>query len=440
MAIVEKINCPDCGSNSTFKTIDGNYKCNYCQGTFIVKEEPQPIKNETYHITSRETYSQTDQDARSKVMRKTLIGAIAAVMVSSLLGLFVFNKSGQSYSNSSSQTKSSYWEEPSVFAYKVLSGSKGTVAWLMTSQQAKMDSVSYILKIMDVKSSRIIKEVPFYKTITYNESFKVSSKIANRFWQYNDIAYAYSEEGGFVGYDIYTYKEIVNMETLQKQFPELKNGISEFQEMNYKNAFKLVTNTAEEYVYYPLTNSIVSKDEDDKSYQTQKVVIEQLYVSDDKQPHIYLMKSKVDKTRDELKISSTVVSGLEESNNLWYKKSFDISSFKKVNDNSYFRALPLCRYNSNLVLMYTSTLAKNATLIIESIDSNGNSTWILKDTVLQHLINNTFADNLYCEFYANQSEVIMNHSNAYAKTISIDLVKGKINWTIDPKILFNNNK
>lgn len=36
MAEVNIINCPSCGSNSTFKTSTNNYACNYCQSKFVI--------------------------------------------------------------------------------------------------------------------------------------------------------------------------------------------------------------------------------------------------------------------------------------------------------------------------------------------------------------------------------------------------------------------
>lgn len=431
MSIVQKINCPDCGSNSTFKTIDGNYKCNYCQGTFIVNE---PSKNKIeipFNKENIDTYHLKNQN--NPVLLKYILfftfGLVA--LIGGIVAFSVLKSTGNS---SNKNIIIDDWQAPTIFTYKVLSGSKGSLIFLVTNQQkTKIDSVRYFLKVINPKTLAVIKTIQLYKTVTWQESFNFEKKVGVRFWQYGNLAFSFSEENGLKAYDIYSLKEELNNDILKQKFPELNNGIAEIQDLSYKKAFKFITNNAEEFIYYPLNNVLKTKEDDDNAYKTDGTVKEQLYVSDGKQPSIYKMKSLVHESRDALTLYNSMVTELEQKDNNWYKKSYEIDDFIRVNETNYFKSMPFCRYNSNLVLMYTSSMAKSADVIIESVDTNGKTVWQLKDTVFQYLKTNLFSDKLYCEFCVNQSELIINTSNANENTISINLNNGKINWILNPK-------
>jgi DNA-directed RNA polymerase subunit RPC12/RpoP len=435
MSVVEKIQCPACGSNSTSKIEGHNYSCNYCHSNFMIKEEVKPKNNVDTFKEQIEEYRLTQQN--NPALLRSIVIFISLIVFS--IGGYVAFSISRGVESGNSTTSTNFWQNASIFSYKAFTGSKGAVAWIIQYQQGnRLDSVKYVLTIIDPKTTKVLKQVPFYKTITYQESFSLDKKVGTQFKQYNDIAYCYSEGQGFLGYDIYTFNVVVNTEILQKQFPELKNGIAGCEEMAYKKAYKLMTNTAEEFIYFPITNSLITKEVDDNAYKTDAHEKEQLYLSDGKKTGIYLIKSKVHGTRDELTVSNSLVEELEKDDNSWYKRSYGIIDFKSINTTAYFKAFPFIRTNTNIIFMYTPTLALTAPITIESVDNTGKTTWQLKDTILKAINNFANYDHLYCDYTANERELIINSANAHAKSISIDLITGKINWVIDPeKMKFN---
>ena len=127
------LQCPTCGSGSTTKRLDGSYDCNYCHSTFVVEEQHQEVP---FTKVNFESYGLQNQ-GNPILLRKVLFfvfGLVFLVGIAVSISIWTVASKGQSGLLSS---EFSSWQEESIYAYKALSGSQGSVIWLITTQQGK---------------------------------------------------------------------------------------------------------------------------------------------------------------------------------------------------------------------------------------------------------------------------------------------------------------
>jgi hypothetical protein len=446
MSHVTQIQCPSCGANSTFKKPDGTYHCNYCQGTFEV-EEDQP-KNDFKEQKKKELLELLQK--QQKVSKEDILNTIKAsqpevaaagkklgciitvVTLTFVAGIlsFVFFKVNKSMKESGIDIFSD-WQSKSLSGYQCYLGSKGPVAWQIYSQSRnKLDSAKYTIKIVDPATQKVLEEKLQVPVMTWKESFQVEKQVSSQFFQMGDIAYNVSEDNGLVGYDIYTYDVKEDEESLSKKFPELKSGISKADYMWNKDAFSITNNNGKEYVYYPESNQLIAKQDDDNDRHQDTLTSTDVYLSDNKQAEAYLIRVRGDKKNPGYDVRSGIVEDYPERKD-HYKRSYHIYSLQKLSGKVYFRALPMARYQNNLIVLYTDNLSKKAKIHLESIGTDGNPKWTNTDAILQDL--KTTSDKIHCEFHSNGNLLILNVSSPKRKTICFDLASGKLLWTYSPE-------
>lgn len=426
MSAVKQIQCPACGANSTFKQVDGSYRCNYCQSTFELKEN---LKKPQLQRTTV-TFDKTDLKPVKRGCGLSIVMA-AISMIGVGVAVFINFKNNPAIAEGV-ESMFTEWQKPSLNIYQSFVGSKGPVIWEISSQtRNKLDSARYSIEIIDPKTKTVLVTKPVFETMTWTESFDFGKKLNNQFFQLGDIAYNCSEENGLIGFDIYSFDIVVNDETLAKKFTELNSGISKADFMWYKKAFNITTNKGKDYVYYPETELIRTKDKDDNSYNKDTITDTKVYLSDEKQAQLYLMQRKHDKTRDELKVDKGVVEGFEK-NKSFYSRSYNIRILKKLNDRVFFKAEAIMRTNDALVFVYVDDLSKKAKVHLECVDKNGNTKWKNSDEILQELKNNN-SDNLSFEHRANEDFLTISLWGAKRKTHCFDLKTGKLLWSYSPE-------
>jgi hypothetical protein len=445
MSHVTQIQCPSCGANSTFKRTDGTYMCNYCQSTFEVTEDQPKFdpkgqkKKELLDLLQNQQRVNKDdilnaikanQPAIASAGKKLgcIITAVTLTFVAGILS-FVFFTVNKSMKDSGIDMFSD-WQAPSLNGYQCYLGSKGPVAWSIYSQSRnKLDSAKYTIKIVDPSTQKVLTEKLQLPVMTWKESFDVGKQVGSQFFQMGDVAYTISEDNGLAGYDIYTYDVKEDEEGLSKKFPELKSGISKAEYMWNKDAFSLTNNNGKEYVYYPKENKLITKKDDHTKDHQDTITSTDLYLSEGKQSEVYLIRFRHDKNDPEFSVRSRIIEeyGKEKEH---FKRSYHIYSLQKISDKVYFRALPMTRYQNDLIVLYTDNLSKKAKIHIESIGTDGNSKWINSDASLQDLKTNS--DKINCEFHSNGNLLILNISTPKRKTICFDLDSGKLLWSYSP--------
>ncbi len=425
MSAIKQIQCPACGANSTFKQTDGSYRCNYCQSNFELKESLKKSQPQRTTVTF-------DNPVDMKPVKRGCGIAGLSVFISMIgvgVALFLNFKNNPGLVDGI-ESVFSEWQKPSLTIYQSFVGSKGPVIWEISQQtRNKLDSAKYSIEIIDPRSKIVLNTKPVFEPMTWTESFTFGKKLDGQFFQLGDIAYNSSEENGLIGFDIYAFEVVVNAETLGKKFQELNSGISKADFMWYKEAFNIITNKGDEFVYYPRTELLRTKTKDDNSYRSDTITDTKVYLSDEKQAQLYLIQKKHDKTRDELKADKGLANEYEK-NKSYYRSSYNIHQFKKLSDRVFFKSEPILRTNDALVFMYVDDLSKKAKVHLECVDKDGNSKWKNSDEILQELKN---SDNLSFEHRSNEDFLTISLWGAKRKTHCFDLKTGQLIWSYSPE-------
>lgn len=422
MATVKQIQCPACGANSTYKTVHGNYMCNYCQSTFEVTataNKPTPVSFGT-------TNAKPINPVAGKIIAFVFIGVFVAMMGVGV-SVFIFTKNNAT--NPVEQIFSE-WQKPYIHHYECFVGSKGPVAWTVMQQtRNRLDSVKYKINIIDPSSKKVLAEKDYLPQMTWKESFNVSKKIDNEFVLINDLAYNSSEENLIRAFDIYTFEKKEDAETIKKKFPELSSGISKTELIRYKNAFKLTTNDGDEFVYYPARNILRKQKEDDMSYRTDTSTVYQIYLRENENhKQLWLIKQIIDASRNEMDVYGYGLEEIAKGKN----SRGPIKSAKQISEKKFFKAQGLTRFKNNYILVYAENLSKKAKVILESFNSEGKSNWQLIHPDLQILIESPF-QTLNCDYSTNGKTLVININGANRKSVCFDLESGKHLWTFSPK-------
>lgn len=428
MSAIKQIQCPTCGANSTFKQVDGSYRCNYCQSNFELKENFQQSQPRPKQTTV--TFNSPDLKPVKRGCGISVLAGLIALIAAGI-AFFVSVKESSTFAGGLDSVFMD-WQKPSLNIYQSFVGSKGPIIWEISSQtRNKLDSARYSIEIIDPQTKSVLHKQPVFETMTWTESFGFSKKLNGQFFQMGDIAYNCSEENGLIGYDIYNFDIVVNEETLGKKYSELSSGISKASFMWYKVAFTITTNKGKEFVYYPKTDLLRTKHKDDNSFQSDAITDTKIYLSDQKQAQLYLITRKQDKTRDELNVPANMATQYEKNKN-FYKHTHNISYMQKLSERVFFKSEPLFRNNGNLVFLYVDDLSKKAKVHLECVDMEGNSMWKNNDEILQELKKNN-SDRLSFEYRHNNEFLTISLWGAKRKTHCFDLKTGKLVWSYSPE-------
>lgn len=423
MASIKHIQCPSCGSASTFKTSQGYYKCNYCQTSIIVDEEKKNEENSTSGFSSSNVKFGTAKTISPNIIKVILFSVLT---LSIGMGLAVFTITS-SVSSEPIDAVFSEWQKPSMNHYECFAGSKGPVIWLMSKQtRNKLDSVKFPLQIIDPSNHTVQKELLYLPQMTWKESFYDDKELANEYLQIGDLAWNASENQGLRAFDIYTFEEKENEKSLVQRFKELSSGIAKAEIIRYKKAFKITTNDGAEFMYYPDRNIIRTQQEDNLSYRFDTLTTTAIYISRQKNHALWLITKKIDLSQNELQINDD---DLQETDPVTMKKIRfgDIINAKKISEKKFLRAQALTRHKGNLVLLYTETMAKKSPVTLLCINKEGKTIWELKDQTLYQLSESPF-DNINCDYQTGGNLLILNLQGNLRGSLGIDLNTGKIAW------------
>ena len=434
MSTVKQIQCPACGSNSTFKKADGSHMCNYCQSSFEVEEnrsEPKKVNVEDLKKIMRERIASNPEALkRGKKLGCSILIAVMVFIAS--IGTFVYTTIKKATTTSSGGSLFDYWQEPSQNMYKCFVGSKGAVIFLLMQQSSnKLDSVRYLVKLINPEDGKIIKEKQFGPAMAWKELFNYSNRLESTFQCFNNIAYNTPKDSGLIGFDIYSWEEVVTSKTLANKFPELKSGISKAEFAWRNDYYKITSNTAEEFFYNAINNSL-SKKEKNENKNFKDTLVTRIYLSDGKRPQLFKINRQIKTNNDEVRINSRYIDDYD-NNKSWYKNSFKINSFEKVNDKIYFMAKDLARFAENILVLYTEDLSKSSKVILELIDAKGISVWQNKDANIQILKSRASSDKMYCDYVINGDLLVINTNENGQRSTGISLESGKTLWTYSPK-------
>ena len=426
MTEVRKIQCPSCGSNSTFKLFDGNYKCNYCQSNFMVNEgntrRPAPVNPVTGNPSS----------AAAPVKVIALATGAFVVMGMVAAGFYLVSAKSSALSEITQQQPLS--EQPTLKNSRAFAGSAGSVVWMITENHQSEDSLYDELLAYDPQNHNEKGRLRIGKPFSKGNSLDLTKELGSRFRQYGDLAYAIREEKELMAYDIYTGKTRWNTASLAEAFPDLRPGILKVEERSSENFFEITTTAGDVFAFDPFSQTIMIASEKQKR-QKEETITKELYLSDGLKHHLYLFTKKGQ--------GFPIVFGgfVQESrlpgpsapktNNV--KDIFGNIHIEQLSDKNYFRAQPLLKDGQgNLLILYKSDLSEGASVILERVNAEGKANWTLQDPSFA-MIGKAFAsENLGCEYTVYENTLIITLSAGEQQYIAIDIQAGKVLWRFNP--------
>jgi hypothetical protein len=428
MARIKKIQCPSCGSNSTYKLFNGDYKCNYCDSNFLVNESPYVDDNSANY--SKDIFSGSSK--KTPLVGYAVIAGFIVFFGIGMISFFLFRSS-----NSSIQLDVNELVEPTVKLTQAFIGNKGTVIWVITESHELKDSVRYDLLIIDplTKSTKTKKLIT---SLAWNSSTDFNKKINSVFWQYGNFAYNISDDNGFVAYDIYTGNVEITSAILVKAHEELKGGILKIEHAPLNNGFVITTTMGDVFRFDPYSKTINSKLSSETGLEK---VTSQLYLSGGLKHQLYIFTKKgsgfpilsnnfieESYTKDQMK-----------SNGYNVKDIFGNINLEKVSDKPYFRAHPLLTDKSgNLLIMFNPDLTENSPVILESVNMKGESNWTLQDSLLLKTQKAFGSENLESNFIYSDLELIIVLPTKEHHYLGIDIKTGKKIWDFNVKQYVSN--
>lgn len=430
MAEVRKIQCPSCGSNSTFKLPDGNYKCNYCQSNFVLDNHSDGGNFDRVIVNSINFSSPAPTKPNRKPILFVAIGLFG--MMAMAVGFFFIKltSSPDTLSQAISQKQETVIEMTNAFV-----GSEGAVVWIIEKHKFDTDSVWYEIFAVDPQTNLVKGRQVFIKAFQSNSNLAFDKKVGYQFWLFGDTAYTISDENGLVGYNIYSGLEEVNAKVLSQKFPEFKDGILKSEYLSSERLFKIATTNGDVFKFDPLSQTVFAKKEDRVKKKQEEPVTTDLYLTDGLKHQLY----KLTKRGEGFPLVSNGF--LQESRipQLVNSKAkvediFGNKAIEKVSDKNYFRAQSLIRgEDQSLVVLYKTSLSDNAEVVLESVNAEGKTNWTLKDSLFAGVQKAFASEDLGVEYSYSKDILILKLSPEGPEYMGIDIRTGKVLWRFNPK-------
>ncbi|MBL7921008.1 MAG: hypothetical protein JNJ40_11880 [Bacteroidia bacterium] len=415
MAKIEQLKCPSCGATQVSHISGINYQCDYCDSTFILKTDNNSPSN--FDIPK-------NIDLKPIPVKPIVIIVIVVFMFVLIgIGASVFYFVGGKKQIAAVDIFGD-WQKPNVDNYNCLVGSKGAVVWLvLKSQTNKLDSVKYTLRLIDPATKKTISETLLDQPKAWKDLFNRYKVFDSEFYVSNDTVYNISEEGGVQGFTLYTGKRLFGNEWLEKKFPELKGGITKAGKELYKKRVKITSASGDDFYYYLDTKHLLTQKEADDENGREELFTEDIYLSQNKKSQLYLCNMKRFST-DDYFISDSYVEQFKNSVNKRYFASY-IKDVKLISEEVYPKALPIAKYNNNLLFFYVSDFSKQAKGVLALVNKSGEFAWKNQDTSFKKIVIENSGDNVYLRYQLKNDLIVVNMNLSGHQSVGIDLKTGK---------------
>ena len=427
MTEVRKIQCPSCGSNSTYKLFDGSYKCNYCQGSFMLNEaqqqqRPAPLNRPSGNLPT----------AGSK---KVIIAAVAAfvILIMTMAGFLVM-KTITSDSVPGIHAQVQEKQAATIVKTMAFAGAKGSVVWIVSEKSYSADSLCYELLVVDphsnaVKGKQLIS-VPF----SSHHVPGLEQVFGSRFLKFGELAYSITNDTALTAYDIYSGKRVLTTQAIAAKIPGPASGILKVEYNSPENVFNVSTTSGDVLRFDPLSRAFVPTAQ--PKGKKEEAVTRDLYLSDGLKHNLYVLTKRGDGFPiifgDFVQESRLPGPDAPKTNNI--KDIFGNIHIEKVSEKNYFRARPFLRDGAgNLLLLYKTDLSETSPVILESVNKEGKANWSLQDTSFLRIGKAFASEDLGCYYTFSDSTIVIGLDKEGRQYMAIDINTGKILWRFDSK-------
>lgn len=426
MAEVRKIQCPSCGSNSTYKLFDGSYKCNYCQGSFMVNEGQQPQRPAQIN----RNLSSTPTAATKKI----IVAIVAAFMIlgMAMAGFLVMKTSmapGIAAVDTERPAQQAVIKKTMAFA-----GARGAVIWIVSEKSYSTDSLCYELRVVDPQANTLKGKWMIGTPFKRNTGADLSQLFGSRFLKFGELAYSITNDTGLTAYDIYSGKRVLTTQSIASKIPGRASGILKVEYASSENIFKVSTTSGDVLRFDPFSQAFIPAPE--PKGKREEAVTKELYLSDGLKHNLYLFTKRGDgfpivfgEFVQESHLPGPTAS---KTNNV--KDIFGNMHIEKISEKNYFRAQPLLiDVAGNLLVLYKTDLSQTSPVILESINKEGKTNWSLQDTSFSSIGKAFASEDLGCYYTFSDTILVIGLDKEEREYMAIDVNTGKVLWHFDPK-------
>ncbi len=427
MQNIKKIECPSCGAAASFKLNATLYKCNYCQTEFEFQSS-NSTADTTVNI--KDVFAEQPKPNTTFVRSCALIGGVIFSLAIGCITYFTSSKIGSNKSYSS--LVSNKWQEPSISNTTFFAGSKGIVVVNILKQQTKtLDSAKILAEVIDPKENKTLTTKMLNSGNWHDITFDNSSAFST-FFTFNDIAYTIDKENGLIGFNIYSFEQIFFSNTLTSKFKELSSGISKAEKDYALNAFKLTTNQAEEFYYFPEDSKLLSEKEKQSFDRQKRLPITSVFFMEGKRPYLLSLTKRDGLLYDNGTVNIEDTIKLKEEKT-WLQSAYGLSNIKLVSRKVYFKLKVLGRYKQGIVFAYTESLAPKANVILSYVNNEGVVQWENTNESLKSLVTSNSDFTINCESKMNTEELVISTYNYPRQFICFNLANGQQKWLYENK-------
>jgi hypothetical protein len=424
------LKCPQCGASEANLLQDNIYQCKFC-GSIYEYGDVKPVFETTTHTQKPITYNteQTGEAARKIVRSVFIVFAIGIIGIAA--SVFFSVKSKISSVTSSSTASKPLYKNPneSFSSFAVVKTDKGPKVWTVSRRNSDgLKTVDYFLNVVDVKKNEIIESLQIGNTITWEQSLKDGFRM-NQLKPMGKICWLiYGEK--LLGYDVNTAVEVVNNETLKRQFPELKKGLAKVEDIYDAEGFKLTTKDGYTFYYLVASNSIMTEKEyEDKNKVTTDLIDKTEYCfTDGERQQLYKISRKSNKIFD-TKISANTLNGIVKEDGDWYRRVYKINSAEEFTPGKvYFNASVLFYDDKKIVLIYQDELGESSPVVLKCFDVNKKEVW--SKTGEETLLFKPFLKSTNSDSFLQEN--LLTLIQPYQLAVCLNIENGDINWSFKP--------
>ncbi len=422
------LKCPQCGASEASLLQDNIYQCKFCGSIYeygdVKQEIDQPILATAFD-------EKRFQGLPSKILRFIFFGIALSIFGVAAFVIFSIKsnmKSTSVFKSTTTPTKLYADNNETNSSFTVVKTKDGPQVWTVSRKNSDgLKDVSYALNKIDVKENNVSASYPIGKTITWEQSFKEEYRIGQLKQMGNVCWLTYGDK--LLGYDANTQEEVINNETLCRQFTQLKNGIAKVEDVYDMDGFKLTTKDGYTYYYAAMGNKLLSEKQYDDKYKAESDLTKTEYCfTEDERQKLYKIIKKTNNLFD-TKISSNTLSSILKDDDGWYKKTYKINSAEEFTPNEiYFKAAVLYNDEDKIVIVYQKELGESGPIILKCMDANKKEIW--SKTGDDALMFKPFLKSTNSESFMNTNQLVL--IQPYQIALNMNMDNGEVLWFFKP--------
>ncbi len=425
MSGAKKIECPSCGASNVFKLNAGEYKCNYCQTDFVLKDTNQPKQP----IVEVWTTAKANEPQGKKSYNILILALVFAVLIGISGVMFFLVKPQRKYIIHGGIELSSKWQKPSVQdAFIVTTNSSEFIVVISKLQTNTLDSARISAGVYNSSTKKLIIE----KDLFYDNWQALTFGDMPNFNHLSGLIYCFSKDSGLIAFDPISLKQKISSNFLPLKFKELSSGISRISKEYNEPVYRLKNNVGEEYFYNCITEKLYKYD----AYwniKGQSVEQTKIFFTEHENPFLVLATKGCDTLKPEYKIGIDDTSYIQNLNRP-QNRMYGIKRAKLISNKIYCAPKFLSRFQNGIVLAYKDDLSKKSEVKVAYINSSGKTEW---ETAELTDYFGTIEGTANCFAFINKNKLYVSIQSYPKKFVCLDPAKGKVLWKLDLTALGN---